>query len=222
MATITAPDFGIRSIQWTFTRPDSLATSGWTGSAVPMVSPWAGRWKAHVELAAIQGEANARTIKSFIARCKGSTQAFRLYATAGAQNSNTGVTVSSAASAGDTSVDISGAATSLLDGQMVTLNGQLLCLTADQSGSTLTFAPPLRDNAAVGTTVVTKRPYALVYMAASSSGWKIAPGRLFGIAFDVEEAVLVAETDVTPESAALLMETGDNLLLESGDRLLLE
>lgn len=222
MATITAPDFAIRSIQWSFSRPDSLVISGWTGSAVPMVNPWAGRWRAHVELAAIQGEANARSIKSFIARCEGSTQAFRLYATAGPQNSNTGVTVSSAASAGATSLNIEGYDDPLTDGQMVTVNGQLLCLTADQSGSTLTVQPPLREDAALGTTVVTARPYALVYMASSSNGWKIAPGRLFGIAFDVEEAVLVAETEVTPESSALLMETGDNLLLESGDLLLLE
>lgn len=205
MAYITAPDFALRSVNWSLDRPAQNNMSSWTGKRTVVANPWHGKWRARVELATVQGEDKVRSLRSFLARCKGQVNTFRLYATAGAQNSNKDVLSASAAAQGATSMTISGADTTLLDGQMVTVNGQLLVLTADQSGSTITFEPPLRKAVSAGTTVVTSRPYALVYMANSQQGYSIEPWRLFGSSFEVEEAIL--EPDGTPPE-------GDNLLTD--------
>lgn len=194
---ITAPSLPIKALQWSFTRADSLFTSGWTGAGIPVAAPFSGRWKAHLDLAVIQGETNVRSIKSFIARCQGTIARFQLPATAGAQNANSGVTLAADASAGDTAVTLSGYTAALKDGQLLTVKGQLLCCTADQSGATVTFLPPLRAAVSAGAAVETSRPYTLVRMTASSLGWKVDPQRLFGISFDVEEAVREADGGIT-------------------------
>lgn len=195
MAFITAPTLKIRSLEPRLDRPAQANVSQWTGRRTLIANPWHGKWSFKVELAPIVTETNVRTIRSFLARCKGSLNTFRIYATQAAQNSNSGVTVTSTVAAGVTSFAISGAATTLKDGQFVTVNGQLLQLTADQSGTTLTFEPPLRQQATAGTKVVTSRPYALVYMTNSQLGWSVGAGQQYGISFDVEEAIL--ETDGT-------------------------
>lgn len=213
MAFITAPVLPIRSIQWSLERPAQINVSAWTGKRTVVANPWYSKWRARVELAPIVGEANVRAIRSFLARCRGSINTFRLYATEGDQNANDAVTVSATAAAGATSMAITGAETALLDGQLVTVNGQLLQLTADQSGSTISFEPPLRAQAAAGTAVVTGRPYALVHMAAAQAGWGVDPGQVYGIAFDVEEAILEAdgaapETGVLPANTAAPVVSG--------------
>jgi len=219
---VTAPSLPIRSIQWSYSRGDNALVSGWTGAAKVIANPWNTKWRAHVDLATIQGEANAAAIKSFFARLKGQTQPFRLPATEGAQNGNSGVSVLTDAAQGATSLDLSGYTTALTVGQFVTVGGQLLCLTSDQSGNTITFQPALRKAAPAGTTAVTSRPYLLAYMASSRMGWKVSPGLLFGISFDVEEAVLEDDSIGVPEQFSLLMETGSHLLLEDSSFILLE
>lgn len=189
MAYITAPDFRIRSIEWELDRPSQVNVSAYTARRSVLQNPWHGKWRAKVELAMVQGESEFRSLRSFFARCEGQVNVFRIYATVEAQNSNVGVTVASAAAAGATSLSINGAATPLTDGQYFTVNGQLCVCIADQSGSTLTFEPPLRAAAAAGTTVVTSRPYALVSMASSSVGWSVGGARRYGAGFSVEEAI---------------------------------
>lgn len=196
---VTAPDFPIKAITWTLDRPSQSNVSAWTGTRVAVTNPWHGKWSAHVDLATQQDESTFRTIRSFFVRCRGSLNTFRLYATAGPQNANTGVTLSANAAAGATTISITGSVSPLLDGQFFTINGQLCCCTADQSGSVLTFEPPLRQAANSGTVVVTSRPYALVFLSSASFGWQVASWRQFGLSFDVEEAIL--ETDgLAPES----------------------
>ena len=222
MATVSTPTLPLKSVKWTFRRGDNLLASGWTGNALVAANPWSGKFVASVTLATVQGESNVRTLKSWLARLKGSTQTFRLMATAGAQNANSGVTVTSTVAQGSTALDLSGAATPLTDGQLLTVNDQMLVCTADQSGSTVHFLPPLRQQAVAGTAVATAHPYCLVYMASSKNGWSIDKDQLFGISFDVEEAIDEGTGIATPDSFSLLMETGDHLLLEDGGFILLE
>jgi hypothetical protein len=198
---IPAPALPIKSIRWDLDQPGQVNMSAWTGRRSVMADPWHGRWSARVELAPIVGEANVRAVRSFLARCRGSLNTFRLYASEGPQNGNGGVTLAADVAAGARTMTIAGAATPLLDGQFVTLNGQLLQLVADQAGATLTFEPMLRAAATTGTVVVTSRPYALVYMTSSSNGWSVDPGQVYGLSFDVAEAVLEADGTV-PEAAA--------------------
>ncbi len=162
MAYIIAPDFKIRSIDWTLSRPSQVNVSAYTGRRSVVANPWFGKWSARVELAPMVGDDNVRLLRSFIA----------------------GVEVSSTAIAGATTMGITGADTDLLEGQMVTVNGQLLQLTDDQSGANLTFQPPLREEAASGTRVVTRRPYALVSMTGPDLGVSVGLGPQYGISFD--------------------------------------
>lgn len=201
MAYVTAPDFPIREIDWSVDSPSQDNISGWTGTRVTVTDPWHTKHSATVTLGTLQGDDNFRLIRSFLYRTRGTINTFRIYATAGAQNANTGVTLSADAAAAASSITITGAATSLLEGQYFTLNGQLCCCTADQSGSTLTFEPPLRAAATSGTIVVTSRPYALVSLTSSQRRWSVAEWRRFGVTFEVAEAIL--ETDGTaPEGGA--------------------
>lgn len=194
-----AQALNIRAIRWIFDCPAAVNLSGWTGAATVITEPWRAKWRAEVELAPVIGEANVRRLRSFLAQRKGRIVPFRLNATETAQNANSGVTVASTAAQGATAITLAGAATALKEGQFLTVNGQLLCCTADQSGSTVNFKPPLRETASAGTVVVTSRPYALVTMAASRMGWSTAPGRVFGIGFAAEEAVLESDPEPVTE-----------------------
>lgn len=222
MATVSSPVLPLKSVKWTFKRGDNLLASGWTGKAVVAADPWSGKFVASVTLATVQGDATVRALKSWIARLKGSTQTFRLMATAGPQNANAGVTVTSNVAQGATSLSLSGAATPLTDGQLLTVNDQLLICTADQSGSTVSFLPPLRQAAAAGTTVVTSHPYCLVYMASSKNGWSIDKDQLFGIGFDVEEAIDEGTALALPDTSAMLREDGFHIIREDGGFILRE
>ena len=200
MAFITAPDFRIAAIDWIFRRPAQINTSAWTGRRTVVAEPWHGKWLARVQLAPLSAE-HMRYMRSFFAKAKGSINTFRLYASEAPQNDNGAVTVSSTAAAGALTMAITGAATVMKEGQYVTVNGQLLILTADQAGSNITFEPPLRAQATAGTTVVTRRPYALVYLANADAAWGAELGPFYNVAFDVEEAIL--ETDgAAPETVA--------------------
>jgi hypothetical protein len=211
MAFVATPDLPIREIQWTLDQPAQSNVSAFTGKRTVMAQPWHAKWSAHVDLATQQGDEGFRALRSFFIRLRGSTNTFRLYASAGPQNANTGVTLAADAAAAATSITITGAATPLLDGQFFTLNGQLCCCTADQAGSALSFLPPLRTAATAGTTVVTSRPYALVYLANSPLAWSVAQWRRFGLSFDAEEAIL--ETDGTAPEAPVIPGSPLGLLL---------
>jgi hypothetical protein len=98
--------------------------------------------------------------------------------------------VAALAAQGATAMKLSGCTTPLLEGQLITVNDQLLQLTADQEGSGwVYFEPQLREAANGGTPVETANPYAFVYMTSSRNGWSVDPGAVYGIAFAVEEAV---------------------------------
>lgn len=208
MAYITAPDFRMKGIEWELDRPSQINVSAYTARRSVLQNPWHGRWRAKVELATVQGESGFRALRSFFARCEGQVNVFRVYATVEAQNSNFGVIVASTAAAGATTMSISGYATALTEGQYFTVNGQLCVCIANQSGASLTFEPPLRAQATAGTFVVTSRPYALVSMAASSTGWSIGAARRYGAAFTVEEAIGDAD-GAAPETLSQLFAAGE-------------
>lgn len=189
MATITVPDFRFARVDWEFDRPAQINQSLVSGKRTVSAAPWFGKWHARVELATTYGENAYRLLRSFFIRCQGPVNTFKLYAVTENQNSNSGVTVASTAAAGASSMTISGAATALTEGQMVTVNNQLLILTANQSGTTITFEPPLRAQATGGTSVETSRPWALVRLASPMAGWAVETGHRFNASFEVEEAL---------------------------------
>lgn len=221
---IDAPDLNIKTITWTLDVPSTNNVSAWTGIRTLVTDPWHSQWHAQVELAPVVGETNARKLRSFLGRCRGTLNTFRIPATEGKQNFNSGVSLLADAAAGTNSFTITGYDTALFDGQFVTIDGQLLMLSADQSGDTITFEPKLRKAAVAGTTVVTSEPYLLVYMSSNSNSWGVSPGQNYGMSFSVSEAIL--ETDgAAPEAApasAWLREDSGYILREDGSRILLE
>jgi hypothetical protein len=188
----------IRRIEWRLERPAQVHRSAYTGKRVVVANPWFGRWLAKVELSPIVGEANVLQWRAFLGILRGQIHTFRLPVTERPQNSNAGVTVSSTAAQGATSMTLAGAATALLPGQFITVNEQLLQVVS-VAGAAVTFEPRLRVQATAGTGVITSEPYALVSLAGDSSGWAVDAGQLYGIGFEVEEAVGSSDTAALPE-----------------------
>lgn len=188
MAIQSSPNLRLASIAWSLDRPGQVNTSEMTGKRTVPSNPWFGKWRASVELTPLPDEDSFRTVRSLLMRLRGHVHTFRLPAVIENQNANSGVTVASTVAAGVYSMTISGAATPLTNGQLVTVNDQLLQLTAAQSGSTVTFEPALRAQATAGTTVETSRPTALVHLAESAVSWRVSHKR-FEAAFDCEEAI---------------------------------
>lgn len=85
MAIITAPTFRIRQIQWTLDRPAQVNRSAYTGVRRVMANPWHGMWKAQVDLATEQSEANFLYLRSFFTQLRGQTNTFQLPSTEGSQ-----------------------------------------------------------------------------------------------------------------------------------------
>lgn len=200
MTFIAWPGLRIGKIAWSPARPGNALVSPYTGNGPVITNPWHARRSAAVTLAPIVGEAGIRSYRSFIGQMKGRNNVTRLPATESAQNANSGVKLSAAAAAGATSISITGAATPLLDGQLATINGQVVQLTADQAGAVLTFEPPLRAAAAINTTVVTSRPYMLASLTSSANGWSASQGTLYNAGFGMDEAVLEADGSPVPEA----------------------
>lgn len=101
-------------------------------------------------------------------------------------------TASAGAAQGATSIALSGAP-AMTQGMLATVslpsgNKQLVMLTADLAGSTITFEPPLREAISTGAQVDTMSPGAQVALADSAFSWSVDQGQLYGISFGVEEA----------------------------------
>lgn len=189
MAIITAPAFRFASIDWAFERPAQRNVAALNKVATDANAPWFGKWSARAELKYEETEDAFRLLRSFLLRCNGPLNKFRIPASTEPQNANAGVTVSSLAPQNSTTLVLSGVSTPLTKGQFVTVNDQLLLLFQDQIGSTILFEPPLRAQATGGTAVETANPTVLVQLAKAPIGWTIEPPQRFRAGFDVEEAI---------------------------------
>jgi hypothetical protein len=188
-----APVFDIKHADWVLDRPSTINASAYAGNAQVLTDPWRATWHAHIDLAPIVGENNMLPIRQFIGRVNGMIKAFRVYATENIQNNNSGVTVASSAAQGATTIALAGYTDTMKEGQLMTINRQLVICTANQSGANVSFEPPLRQPASAGTAVETKQPYALMHMSVSKVGWNVGPGKVYNVSFDLQEAVKESE-----------------------------
>ena len=189
MSAVTWPGFALAQVDWTLDRPAQVNASNLTPIREADTDPWFGKWSAKVTLATVESEAAFAPFRSFLLRLNGPANTFNLPAVVEPQNGNSGVTLSSSAAAGDNTISLSGVSTPLKDGQLVTVNGQLLQLTADQTGTSITFEPDLRAAASSGTAVETANPYATVSLSDQSISWAVSPPQRFDCDFAVEEAI---------------------------------
>lgn len=94
MAIITpAPYLTFRSVEWILDRPAQVNLSGWTGKRTVVADPWHGLWRGKAEIAQVQGEANARALRAFLAKLKGQINTLELRAVVEAQHAQLGATI---------------------------------------------------------------------------------------------------------------------------------
>ena len=149
-----------------------------------------GYFAAAVEIFA-NTENQIRLLRSFHAKLRGPANTFHLPVSECDQHSGGNPTVSSGGGAGATTVTLSGSP-GLTEGQYATIpltggGAQLVLLTANISGSTLAFDPPLRAAAAAGGTVETVNPYGVMALPQGAP----EPEDVNGVmtwAFEAEEA----------------------------------
>lgn len=171
MATITFPvSANIAEMQWRLVMPAQTNISGWTGQRQTLASN-RGWWECQLALAPIVGQVAARPFRSFIAQARGSVNDFRIPAFPRDQTSLTNTVTVQGANQTGRSIITTGwpnSTTVLLAGDYITINDQLLQLTANvvsnASGvATVSFDPPIRAAPTNGSSVVYKRPTALMY-----------------------------------------------------------
>jgi hypothetical protein len=193
VATFNWPGFGIASVAATLDQPAQVNRSVYTGVRAVASIPWHGKWAFKVQLAVRQGDANFRAIRAFFTGLQGAINNFHLPAVEQSQNANSGVTLSSSASQGAISLVLTGVGTALVAGNMATIAGQLLSISSvgalSGTAQTINFQPALRAAAALGASVETAKPYALVALNGGSFSWDIAQWRQYGLMFEADEAI---------------------------------
>jgi hypothetical protein len=216
MATFNWPGFGIAAVSPTLDQPAQVNRSAYTGVRAVAANPWHGKWSFKVQLATRQGDAAFQAIRAFFTGLQGAVNNFHLPAVEQTQNTNSGVTLSAAAAQGAISLALTGLTTALVPGNMVTIAGQLLSLTGvgalSGSAQTVNFQPALRAAAALGASVETSKPYALVALNGSSFSWNIAQWRQYGMMFEADEAI--GDTDgASPSGDLWVITTPTNTVL---------
>jgi hypothetical protein len=192
MSLITAPAFAFREIEWELDQPAQVNRSQWTGKRTVVTSPWHGIWRSTIYPRTEQGEANFRALRGFFVNLQGPVNTFLLPATEAAQGV-ADTTVASGGAQGSLTL-VMAASRTVTTGMLATVtlpsgNFQMVMITVDSTGTTLTFKPALRESAAVGAAVALSSPVCQVAMADSKFRWSVGSWRRYstnGIA--VEEA----------------------------------
>lgn len=190
MALITVPSTITLRAAWTPRPMVQVNRSAWN-RARRVLDLDNGYFTASVSILPLSREVSKRDARAFYAKLRGSANTFQLPTANCDQHAGSNPTVASGGAAGATTLTMS-ASISLVAGQYATvpLDGgstQLVLLTEDVSGTTMTFEPPLRLAAAAAGTIETIRPYGTVALVDQSA----APSEEEGVmtwSFEAEEA----------------------------------
>ena len=214
MTTITFPSTPKpQTMMWKLVQPSQNNVSLWTGKRQVLASN-RGWWECEITMPPIVGEANARQWLSFSALAAGSANDFRIPVSPTEQASNWPNPspellldfLGGAYYVGDTP-SVNGAnqtgrslvtdgwvpsTTILYAGQYVTVNDQLLQLTADITSNaagqaTIQFAPALRASPDDDAPIEFRNPYALMYSVEDFSH-SIEPGMVYSMSFSLRES----------------------------------
>lgn len=195
MATITFPSSPApQSMSWRLVQPAQQNVSAWTGARQVLASG-RGWWECSLSLPPIVGDASVNTWRAFMALARGAANDFRVPVSEVAQSSASATPLVNGASQTGRSINTDGwpASTTVLQaGQFVTINNQLLQLTANVTSNasgqaTISFEPSIRvpttDNAAIEF----KNPYALMYFVEDPS-YSVEPGLVYSMSFNLRES----------------------------------
>lgn len=182
------------SMSWKLTQPAQQNISQWTGArqVLPSGRGW---WECSVSLPPIVGTSNVNVWRSFFGAAQGATNDFQVPVSPIAQSTATATPQVNGAGQTGRSLSTKGwpASTTVLSGgQYVTINNQLLQLTAnvvsDGSGNaTISFAPSIRVSPADNAAIEFKNPYALMFFA-EDPGYSVEPGMVYSISFNLRES----------------------------------
>ena len=195
MATITFPSNAIvEGLQWRLIMPSQTNISGWTGQRQTLGSN-RGWWECQYSLAPIVGDTAVKPWRAFVAQARGMANDFRVPVHPRAQSTLGNTVLVQGAGQTGRSIVTDGwpnSATVLSAGDYVTINDQLLQLTANvvSNGSgvaTLTFEPPIRVAPGDNVSVEYRNPYALMYMM-EEPVLGVAVGDVYTLAFNLRES----------------------------------
>lgn len=195
MTTITFPSTPkIQTMSWRLVQPAQNNVSGWTGKR-QVIASGRGWWECNITMPPIVGSTNINAWRAFLAKTQGATNDFQIpvdptpQSSLGSLPTTNGVNQLGRAIATD---GWPGNATLLLAGQFVTINNQLLQLTADltTNGSgqgTLYVEPPVHQPVADNSAIEYKNPYCLMYVVDQPS-LSVEPGYVYSLSLSLRES----------------------------------
>lgn len=195
MATITFPSEPSASgMTWKLIMPSQNNVSGWTG-ARQVLSSNRGWWECQLTLPPIVGSAAISPWRSFIAQARGMTNDFQVPVDPTAQSSASETPLVNGAGQIGRSLVTDGwpaSTTVLTAGQYITINNQLLQLTADitsdgSGNATISFEPPIRSAPADNAAIEYKNPYALMYFV-EEPALSVTVGDVYTLSLNLRES----------------------------------
>jgi hypothetical protein len=195
MATITFPTSPKPAgMTWKLIMPSQNNVSGWTGARQVLASN-RGWWECQLTLPPIVGASSVSPWRSFIAKARGMTNDFQVPVDPTAQSSAPQTPQVNGASQIGRSLTTDGWPTSttvLIAGQYVTINNQLLQLTADvtsdgSGNATIEFEPPIRSAPADNASIEYKNPYALMYFV-EEPALSVGVGDVYTLSLNLRES----------------------------------
>lgn len=195
MTTITFPSTPkIQTMSWRLVQPAQNNISGWTGKR-QVVASGRGWWECDITMPPIVGSTNINAWRAFLAKTQGATNDFQIPVDVTAQSALTNTPLTNGSNQTGRAIATDGwpnSSTPLVAGQFVTINNQLLQLTADLTinGSgqgTLYVEPPVRQPVADNSAIEYKNPYCLMYVVDQPS-LSVEPGYIYSLSLNLRES----------------------------------
>lgn len=195
MSTITFPSTPKpQAMSWMLNQPAQNNISSWTGKR-QVIASGRGWWECQITMPPIVGTANANQWRAFLAKTQGVVNDFQIPVDPTAQSALSNTVLTNGANQIGRSIATDGwpnSTTVLSAGQYVTINNQLLQLTADvvSNGSgqaTLSVEPPVRTPVADNSAVEYKNPYCLMYLT-EKPAVSVEPGYVYSFSMSLRES----------------------------------
>lgn len=195
MPTITFPATPKpQSMSWRLVMPSQTNISEWTGRRQTVASN-RGWWECQFTLPPLVGVTRVNPWRSFVVQARGQVNDFQVPVDPTAQSAVVATPLINGAGQTGRSLASDGwpvSSTVLQAGQFITINNQLLQLTANvvsnASGqATLSFEPPIRVSPADNAAIEFKNPYCLMYMLEEPT-ISVEAGYVYSLSLNLRES----------------------------------
>jgi len=195
MPTITFPATPKpQSMSWRLVMPSQTNISEWTGRRQTVASN-RGWWECQFTLPPLVGVTRVNPWRSFVVQARGQVNDFQVPVDPTAQSAVVATPLINGAGQTGRSLASDGwpvSSTVLQAGQFLTINNQLLQLTANvvsnASGqATLSFEPPIRVSPADNAAIEFRNPYCLMYMLEEPT-ISVEAGYVYSLSLNLRES----------------------------------